>query len=278
MLGANRWCGDTKPAEECVMNEKSYRKFFVGTLGAGLLITNCTIKNASDDGAAGNGSGTCTPGSKITGCTCTGNVVGSQTCLADGTYAACSCATSSDGGSGGAAAGGATVTGGASSTGGASGGASGAGEAGAGDSGIDPTDCEGCLATLCTTQWQACEADPVCLSAMTDGTGQYEEIIACINKARASGLVKRDVVRGCGVSIGESAEPDYSPWAPPSMAQTTTDLMNCMADAPGTPTAQAGAWANDDTNYPVDDMDVIQPAPWPAGTCAKLACTSAIPK
>ena len=86
------------------------------------------------------------------------------------------------------------------------------------------------------------------------------------------GLVKRDVVRGCGVTIGASADPDViSSWAPEGMDPVTTDLLNCMADAPG---AAPASWANDDRNYPVDGNDMINPTPWPDGTCAKLACTS----
>jgi hypothetical protein len=87
-------------------------------------------------------------------------------------------------------------------------------------------------------------------------------------------LVKRDVVRGCGVTMGASAKPNYDDlWAPTNMAPTTTALMNCMADAPG---AAPASWANDDDNFPVDANDNINPTPWPAGTCAKDACTSAL--
>jgi len=152
----------------------------------------------------------------------------------------------------------------------------------AGTANIDPTDCGACLATLCPKQWAASEAanetssssGEYCLSKNTDGTGQYERIIKCVDGQRASGLVKRDVVRGCGVTIGASPDADLiSAWAPEGMAPATTNLLNCMADAPG---AQPASWANDDANYPLDKDNVPQPAPWAAGTCAKLACTSQI--
>jgi hypothetical protein len=57
------------------------------------------------------------------------------------------------------------------------------------------------------------------------------------------------------------------------MAQSTIDLMNCMAMGSRSPD---GSWANDPDNFPVDDQQVIHPVPWPDGTCAKLACTSKV--
>lgn len=286
------------------MNSKwSYLKLLVASAGASLFITNCTV-TTSDGGTGGTASGTCTPGSKVTGCTCSGNVIGSQTCQQDGTFAACVCASSGEGGSGGTTT--TTNTGGSSSagtagtttttTGGTSGAAGngngyageGIGEAGAGgtaacDSGIDPTDCYMCLSALCTKQWAACTAetektatgDSYCISSNSDGSGQIERVFDCITGERAKGLVKRDVVRACGATIGDSPDPQYFLWAPEEMTQATTDLMNCMADAPTTPAAMAGAWAHPPnvTDDP-EDPNPIPLKPWDDCTCAKISCTS----
>ena len=248
---------------------RSMWKLFVGVAGLGLLVNNCTIKT-DDNGSAGAGnasSGACSPiGSKKQGCICAGNLTSYQVCTAEGIYGACVCDDVSGGG--------ATSTAGATSYGGAVGdsGAAAVGDAGTGGNVVYAT-CEDCLADRCQRQFDACNADPTCISANIDGSGQYERIAACINKERVNGLVKRDVVRGCGVTIGVSADPDViSEWAPEGMDPVTTDLLNCMADAPG---AAAASWANDDANYPVDGNDMINPTPWPAGTCAKDACTSA---
>ena len=235
--------------------------------GAGLLVTNCTVKTDDDEG--------CTPGKTKSGCNCADNSEGHQLCSADGIYGSCICP---DPNVGGGANGGGTSTAGTAGTEVAAG-AGGMSEAGApGEGGaageapeVFPT-CEDCLAARCKTQYDACDADPDCISAEIDGTGQYERIAKCINEQRAKGLVKRDVVRGCGVTIGASPSPNYDDWAPEGMADTTTNLLNCMADEPG---SAAASWANDDANYPVDANDDINPTPWFAGTCAKDACTSA---
>jgi hypothetical protein len=264
------------------MNSKrSMWKVLLGVAAVGLLVTNCTIKTDDDDDTG------CTPGQKKECSACEG-VTGSQTCQADGSYGACDCPGSNNAGSsngGGSSAGasnssagkgGETSSGGMSS---ASAGASGeTGEGGAGGAGEEtPTvfaTCEDCLDARCATEFAACDADPDCISTNVDGSGQYERIAKCINQERVNGVVKRDVVRGCGVTLGVSADPDViSEWAPEDMAPATTNLLNCMADAPG---AAAGSWANDDANFPVDGNDMINPTPWPKGSCAKDACTSAL--
>ncbi|MEO6601405.1 MAG: hypothetical protein ABIQ16_16120 [Polyangiaceae bacterium] len=255
---------------------RSMWKLFVGVAGMGLLITNCTIK--TEDGAEGGGSnsaagadntmsGECSPvGKKFSGCLCASKLMSYQVCTAEGIYGACVCDDTSTAGSssGGASSAGATSTAGTAPV----------GDAGAGGQGqVVYSTCVDCLVDRCQAQFDACDADSNCISTNADGSGQFERISKCINEERASGLVKRDVVRGCGVTIGVSADPDViSAWAPEGMAATTTDLLNCLADAPG---AMAASWANDDANYPVDGNDMINPAPWPAGTCAKDACTSA---
>ncbi len=274
------------------MNSKwSYLKLLVVGAGVSLFITNCTV-TTSDGGSGGTGSGSCVPGNKVTGCTCSGNVVGSQTCLADGTFGACVCASSGDAGSGGttAATGGSASAGtaGSTTTSGGTGGASsgyagetadaGAGGAPACDSGIDPTDCYSCLSALCTKQWNACLAETektatgqsYCISSTQDGSGQIERVFDCITGERAKGLVKRDVVRACGATVGDSADPQYFLWAPEEMTQATTDLMNCMADVPGETTP--GTWAHAPNIS--DDENATPLRPWDDCTCAKISCTS----
>jgi len=260
---------------------RSMWKLFLGIACVGLLVTNCTIK--TDDGTD-DGTGGCTPGKKKECSACDNGVTGSQTCQEDGAYGACVCPGSVNGGasSGGASNSAGTSSGGAKYTAGTGGmtsdagaNSSAAGEGGeAGGGPVVYADCLECLNDRCAKQYAACDADPRCISTDLDNSGQYERIAACIDRERINGLVKRDVVRGCGVTIGASADPDViSAWAPENMAATTTDLLNCMADAPG---AAAASWANDDANYPVDGNDMIHPTPWPAGTCAKDACTSAL--
>ena len=262
------------------MNSKrSIWKLLVGVAGVGLLVTNCTVK--SDDG--------CTEGNNKNGCECPGSAVGHQTCLADGTYGACICPSGNEGGasnggatSAGATNGGASVGGAMSSSG--SGGevsSAGASEAGAGGEGgivVDPLDCYDCLTKLCATEWSDCAAEdethpfdpsvPTAYCLSSDGTnpGQIELIMDCITAERAKGLAKRDAVRGCGASLGGNSNPANFKWPPDEMTPVTEQLMNCMADAPDE--MIPGTWA-DPSNFPND-----VPAPWAAGTCAKLSCTS----
>jgi len=281
--------------------KRAYWKLLMASAGVGLLITNCTIKSATDAGTAGSGDGACTVGSRHAGCTCTGNVIGAQTCLADGTYGACVCATDTGGTGGTSSVGGTSSTGGSAMVGAAGepvttfGGAGGyagsiavAGSGGPGgvaatacDTGLKSDDCYDCLSKLCAAQWDACAADnettvaqpgdPYCLSqGMSADPGQIELILNCVANERAKGLVKRDVVRACGATTGDSADPQYFLWAPEDMTPATKDLMNCMADAPSTAPADAGAWANDPNNFPEDGGAL---APWPACTCAKISCT-----
>jgi len=260
------------------MNSKrSMWKVILGVVGVGLLVTNCTIKTDSDEDAG------CSPGTKKSCNACADNVTGTQTCLPDGTYDACFCPGSTTGGGSNGGGSNAGASNGSAGKSGATGdgGSSSAGEAGEGGMGgeggqagpVVYADCLECLNDRCAAQYAACDADPTCISAELDNSGQYERIAACIDKERIKGVVKRDVVRGCAVTIGASPEPDFiSDWAPEGMAETTTNLLNCMADAPG---AKAASWANDDKNYPVDGNDMINPTPWAAGTCAKDACASA---
>jgi len=260
----------------------------------------CGSDGTYGDCVCGKGAGDdpCSQGDKVSGCECSGNAVGYQVCDAEGVYGSCKCPSGSDDGGGGDGSGGTSSgTGGTSSSTGGTGGYAGSnantsgsggsagsnvspavdgGAGGAGGSGglpdFDPEDCEACLQALCKTEFEACLDDEQCISADADGSGQYERISACINGERVNGLVTRDVVRGCGVTIGASPDPDLaSLWAPENMSPTTTNLLNCMATSSSeTPNAD---WANSDDNFPVED-GMVKPTPWPADSCAKLACTS----
>lgn len=270
------------------MNSKrSMWKLLVGVACVGLFVTNCTVKT---DDTADDSSG-CTVGHKKDCSACDNGVTGSQTCQDDGSYGACVCPGSVNGGGSN---GGASNTAGASTNGGASytagyggtatdGGASSAGEGGEGGAApivIDPNNCYDCLTKLCDLEWAACEADnettvlnqgdPYCLSEGANADpGQIELIMTCITNERAKGLVKRDAVRACGSTIGASADPKFFVWAPQEMTPATEALMNCMADKPDEVDNQ-GAWATDSSNFPASG-----PRPWDDMTCAKLACTSA---
>lgn len=268
------------------MNSKrSMWKLLVSVACVGLFVTNCTIKTDSDDDSSG-----CTPGNKKECSACNG-VTGTQTCQDDGSYGECVCPGSS---TGGGSSGGSSSTGGSSSSSGgksstagyggnwtaagASSAAAGEGGAGGEGNGIDPTDCVGCLNQKCAVEWDQCVAEDetnpetpgnYCLSSNLDGSGQIEGILDCIENERKSGLVKRDVVRACGSSLGQSTDPSFFEWPPTDMTGATTQVLNCMADAPDE-VVKPGRWA-DDTNIPPSGS----PKPWLDDTCAKLACTSA---
>lgn len=270
---------------------KSMRPSFallISSLGATLLFANCTIKSVEDDGTGGKGSSSggsstttdkCTPG-ESNDCTCTNGKNGAQVCNSKGTgYNSCVCDGVVDTG-GSSNAGGEGNTGGKSgSSGSSSGGADATGEGGAGGdpfANIDPEDCASCLAQLCPEQWMACEADTQCVSTDFDGTGQYEMIQNnCVEPERVNGVVKRDVVRGCGVSLGQSTDPNFTADWGPGINPATVELMNCMAMGANPPTANGkpdASWANSEDNFPIVNQ-MVQPVPWPEGTCAKLACT-----
>lgn len=270
------------------MNHKqSVLKLLLGVAGVGFLVTNCTIKTSADPSGAGAGntlSGPCSPvGDVVNGCLCAGNLLSHQTCQADGTYGACVCAdtTSGGGSSGGASSAGTSGSagkGGALSYAGAADGGASPGDAGAAGAEAISTNCYTCLTQLCGPEWDACnlndETNPdpdgnYCISSNLDGSGQIEAIITdCITPERAKGLVKRDAVRACGSSLGNSANPSFFLWAPAGMTPETEALMNCLADAPDETTP--GAWATNSSNFPASGA-----RPWDNGTCAKIACTSA---
>jgi hypothetical protein len=264
----------------------------------GALITNCTIKT-TDSGSAGAGntsnasagagnasSGACSPvGRKVTGCICAGNNnVSYQLCTEEGIYGDCVCAAVSNGGS---SSGGASSSAGASNSSAGKGGAyaggpssASAGEGGEGGAAptVDAVDCVTCLSNFCQQEWDDCVAEDenhpetagnYCLSSKPDGSGQIESVLKCIDAERRKGLVKRDIVRACGSSLGLSADPSFFQWPPTDMTAVTAQLLNCMADAPTETTP--GTWANS-SNIPTNGSS---PKPWLDNTCAKLSCTSA---
>src|SRR3954471_7259483 len=211
-------------------NKRSMWKLLFASVGVGFLVTNCTIKAASD--TADDSSDSCTTGHKKPGCLCSDNATGYQVCAKDGVYGSCVCpdGTVSVGGasssSAGANSGGnASYSGGTSYSGGSNSTAGAYGDAGSGGEGgapllIDPADCTGCLSQLCVPEWAACAAedennvpdpdqpDQYCLgSDKKPDSGQIELIMDCITTERFSGLVKRDIVRACGSSLGSSANP-----------------------------------------------------------------------
>jgi hypothetical protein len=267
------------------MKKRSSFVFLFVTLGAAALFTNCTVKSVEGDGKAGSSSNTtnntetnCTPGDSKD-CTCTNGKKGAQECKDSGSgYAACVCdgmidtggtGNTGDGGDGNVSTGGTTGNGGSSYAGNSAyAGESPAADGGAGGAApveIDPVDCDACLSKLCAAEYDACDKDAVC-------PDQYGRILACITAERGDGLVKRDVVRGCGVTIGTptSSSANGAVWPPDEpepMAQATTDLINCLASGDGNDVS----WANDDANFTPTIV------PWKDGTCAKLACTSEIP-
>ena len=157
-------------------------------------------------------------------------------------------------------------------------------------------DCVDCLNKACATQWAACAAedenhvDPdtqdYCFKSNDPNApdGQMDSILNCIAMeqgglmAAGKTVVKRDVVRACGSSIGENPDPmTQVNWPPPTMTAATRNLMNCMADAPATATAMPDAWAdsNDPASFAQDpDGGLPTPLPWADCTCAKTSCTT----
>jgi hypothetical protein len=232
------------------------------------LVSSCTIETKGDDddetggkssGATGGSSATTGGGSSETGGSST--TTGGSTSTTGGSTSTTGGSTSTTGGaitSGGASSGAGGEAGGAGGGIGGDGGQGGAG--GAGGASFD--DCESCLDAKCQKELDACLADPLCISDAGDGSGQYEQImVKCVDPIRTTRPVKRIDLRTCGTQVGTN-----DLWPPDGMADTTRNLINCMATGV-TNEAENDAWAN--------SSNVSNP--WAAGSCAKLACTSQLP-
>lgn len=260
--------------------KRSYRHLFMGSLAVALLLANCTVKEDADD--------SCEKGDKDVGCDCPGNAEGYQTCTSEGVFGSCICPDETGGTAGVGNTSGTSAGGGGQDEGGAAGGGTGgtsggAGEAGAGgasspeggaggeggEGGEAPfafVDCDECLQTLCADQWDAClgaDDDELCLN-------QYFAVSECIEADRSLNNVTRDRLRGCGVTLGASPNSNLvGAWAPEQMTAEATDLINCMATSAEV-VPPNGDWADvNGASFPESG-----PTPWPADSCAKLACTS----
>ena len=263
--------------------KRSYFKLLIASGAVALFLANCTFKESDGegDGSGGDpGAEACTKGDKHSGCACPGALVGYQVCTSEGVYGSCVCpdvsgtgGTNNAGGVPSAGNGGITSTAGAGA-GGAPPVTAGAGAGGEGGADVvtfvpeDPNDCEACLKVLCKTEYDTCVADETNVPSCVD---QYAAIIGCIDDERENGLVKRDVVRACGVSVGANTTGSLNDaWAPADMLPATTDLINCLATATSDPKGPNPDWANDIPN----NFPAAGPTPWPADSCAKLACTA----
>jgi len=127
-----------------------------------------------------------------------------------------------------------------------------------GGSGLDA--CDKCLDMQCGKELDDCLADPVCFSGDPQDPGQYEQVTSCVEQLRTRQAVKRPDLRNCGLTVGTG-----SGWPPDGMADTTTNLINCMATGQ-TMIPMNNSWA--------DTQNLSQP--WAPASCAKLACTSMV--
>jgi hypothetical protein len=120
--------------------------------------------------------------------------------------------------------------------------------------------CDTCLDMQCGPELDACLNDPICFTGDPQDPGQFEQVIACVEQKRTMQSVKRPDLRSCGLVVGTGTG-----WPPDGMADTTTDVINCMA------TGQSMVPMN---NSWADQQNLSQP--WAANSCAKLACTAMV--
>jgi hypothetical protein len=127
-----------------------------------------------------------------------------------------------------------------------------------GGSGVDS--CDQCMVMKCSQEMNECFADPMCISGDPMAPGQYEIVTACVEQLRTMTAVKRGDLRMCGLRVGTGTA-----WPPVGMADSTTNIINCMA------TGETNVPMNNDWAAPQNLM-----TPWAPTSCAKLACTSMV--
>jgi len=245
-----------------MQRSRSFVGFVCPSLAALLLVANCTVKVENGDakgGSSNNGNGGASSGSGGTDTGKGGSLEssGGSSVAAGGSATANGGSATASGGYAGANAGGSTGWAGAG----------GADAAGAG--GVSGDVCDECLATNCTNELDACLDDIRCYNDDPDAPGQYQEMVSCMDAVRVEHPVKRIDVVDCGIIVGRSAASNSFAWPPDEMAQTTTDLINCMA------TGQANkpnnsSWSDGDPDVPTDPVA----QKWAEGSCAKTSCTS----
>lgn len=236
---------------------RSLSKLLISGAAVAALVSSCTIQTKTDSNTGGTSSGTTGGNSATTGgsATTTGGAeanTGGSAVTTGGSVATTGGSATTPGGAGGAGGDGTGV-----------GGNPAGGEDAGGQGGAGFDDCDACLDAKCTAEFDACFADSQCISDDFDGSGQFEEIIACTETIRVSRPVKRVDLRTCGTMVSNI---NSTLWPPEDMTVATLNLVNCLA------TGQAGeamnnSWANEANINNV----------WPASSCAKLACTSQLP-
>src|SRR6266511_923736 len=127
-----------------------------------------------------------------------------------------------------------------------------------GGSGVDS--CDQCMVMKCSTEMDDCLNDTACFTGDPGAPGQYEQVTACVEQLRTMRSVKRIDLRTCGTRVGTSSD-----WPPVGMADTTINVINCLA------TGQTMVLMNNGWASTAQVMD-----PWAPNSCAKLACTSMV--
>jgi hypothetical protein len=218
--------------------------------GGAVFTPACVIKATTGD--SGTGGTTGATGTPTTSTTVSATATGSVTATVGSGGATGSTTSGTTGGAGGSSSG----TGGAPTDSGIADASRDAWQDGG--SGVDS--CDQCMVMKCLTEMNACLNDSQCFTGDPMDPGQYETVIACVEQLRTMRAVKRIDLRTCGLRVGTG-----SAWPPVGMADTTTDVINCMATGQ-TMIPMNNSWA--------DSQNVTQP--WAPDSCAKLACTSMV--
>ncbi|HKQ68152.1 MAG TPA: hypothetical protein VJT73_02370 [Polyangiaceae bacterium] len=176
--------------------------------------------------------------------------------------------TTAAGGGGSTGASGSAGAGGAAGSGGAAGASKDASVTdaiaisdGPADDGPTYDQCDDCIVAQCAVEFDECVAEPICLAPNANAPkGQYDLVVDCVDMKRVTQPVKRADFRDCGVQVVNQFG---TLWPPIGMHDTTTNLMNCIANGP-TDVPDKSSWANSANIN----------SPWPLRSCAKLACTA----